>query len=44
MIKEGAIGLAFEFFDLIFHVVQVLNVIVERVVVRTYARTPNVTN
>ena len=38
MIKEGAIGLAFKFLDLIFHVVRVLGVVVERVVVRTYAR------
>ena len=44
MIKEGAIGLAFKFFDLIFHVVQVLCVVVEFSVVRTYARTSKVTN
>ena len=44
MIKEGAIGLAFKFFDWFFHVVRVLGVIGERVVVQTYARTSNVTN
>jgi len=44
MIKEGAIGLAFKFFDLIFHVVRVLRVVVELGVVRTYARTSNITN
>ena len=44
MIKEGAIGLAFKFFDLILHVVWVLWVVVELGVVRTYARTSNVTN
>ena len=37
MIKEGAIGLAFKFFDLIFHIVRVLYVVVEFSVVRTYA-------
>ena len=44
MIKEGAIGLVFKFFDLILHVVRVLWVVVELGVVRTYARTSNVTN
>ena len=44
MIKEGAIGLAFKFFDLIFHVVWVLWDVVKLGVVRTYARTSNVTN
>ena len=44
MIKEGAIGLAFKFFDLIFHVVWVTWIIVEFSVVRTYARMSNVTN
>ena len=44
MIKEGAIGLAFKLFDLFFHVVRVLGVVVELGVVRTYARTSIVTN
>ena len=44
MIKEGAIGLVFKFFDLILHVIWVLWVVVELGVVRTYARTSNVTN
>ena len=44
MIKEGAIGLVFKFFDLILHVVRVLWVVVELGVVRTYARTSNITN
>ena len=44
MIKEGAIGLAFKFFDLILHVVWVLGVVVKLSVVRTYARTSDVTN
>lgn len=39
MIKEGAIGLAFKPFNWFFHVVWVLGIVVERVVVRTYART-----
>ena len=42
--QGGVIGLAFKFFDLIFHVVRVLWVVVELGVVRTYARTSNVTN
>ena len=36
MFKEGAIGLAFKFFDLIFHVVWVLWVVVKLGVVWTY--------
>ena len=44
MIKEGAIGLAFKLFDLFFHVVRLLGVVVKLGVVRTYARTSNVTN
>ena len=44
MIKEGAIGLAFKFFDLIFYVIRFFWVVVEFGVVRTYARTSNVTN
>ena len=44
MIKEGAIGLAFKFLDLIFHVVWVFWIVVGFGVVRTYARTSNVTN
>ena len=44
MIKEGAIGLAFKFFVLIFYVIRVLWIVVEFGVVRTYARTSNVTN
>ena len=44
MIKEGAIGLAFKLFDWFFYVVRVFGVVVERVVVRTYAHTSNVTN
>ena len=44
MIKEEATGLAFKLFDLLFHVVRVLGVVVELAVVRTYARTSNVTN
>ena len=44
MIKEGAIGLAFKFFDLVFNVVSVFWVVAELGVVRTYARTSNVTN
>ena len=43
-IKEGAIGLAFKLFDLIFHVVRVLGVVVELGVIRTYTRMSNVTN
>ena len=42
--QGGAIGLAFKFFNLIFHVVRVLCVVVEFGVVRTYARTSNITN
>ena len=41
MIKEGVIGLAIKFFNLIFHVVRVFWVVVELGVVRTYARTSN---
>ena len=44
MIKEGAIGLAFKLFDMFFHVVRVRGVVVELGVVRTYARTSDVTN
>ena len=44
MIKEGAIGLAFKLFDLILDIVRVLGVVVELGVVRTYARTSNITN
>ena len=43
MIKEGAIGLAFKFFDLIFYVIRFFWVVVEFGVVRTYTRTSNVT-
>ena len=39
MIKEGAVGHVFKFFDLIFHVVWVFWIVVEFGVVRTYART-----
>jgi hypothetical protein len=39
-----AIGLAFKLFDWFFHVVRVLGIVVERGVVRTYARTSNITN
>ena len=42
--QGGAIGLAFKLFDEFFFVIQVLGVVIERVVVRTYARTSNVTN
>ena len=42
--QGGAIGLAFKLFDWFFHVVWVLEVVGERIVVRTYARTSNVTN
>jgi len=42
--QGGAIGLAFRFFDGFFLVVRVFGVVVERGVVRTYARTSNVTN
>ena len=44
MIKEGAIGLAFKFVDGFFLVIWVFGVVVERGVVRTYARMSNVTN
>ena len=44
MIKDGVLGLAFKFFDLFFHVVWVLGVVVKLGVVRTYARTSDVTN
>ena len=42
--QGGAIGLAFKLFDEFFFVIQVLGVVIERVVVRTCARTSNVTN
>ena len=42
--QGGAIGLAFKFFDLVFNVVSVFWVVAELGVVRTYARTSNVTN
>ena len=41
--QGGAIGLAFKFFDLVFNVVSVFWVVAELGVVRTYARTSNVT-
>ena len=44
MIKEGAIGLAFKFFYLIFYVIWVFWVVVEFGVIQTYARTSIVTN
>ena len=37
--QGGAIGLAFKLFDWVFFVIQVFGVVVERGVVRTYART-----
>ena len=40
----GAIGLAFELVNWFFHVVRVLRIVVERGVVRTYARMSNITN
>ena len=40
----GVIGLAFKLVVWLFHVVRVLGVDVKRGVVRTYARTSNVTN
>jgi hypothetical protein len=42
--QGGAIGLAFKFFDGFFFVVWVFGIVVERGVVRIYARTSNVTN
>jgi hypothetical protein len=42
--QGGAIGLAFKLVDRFFHVIWVFGVIIERGVVRTYARTSNVTN
>ena len=42
--QGGAIGLAFKLFDWFFHIVRVFGVFVERDVVRTYARTLDVTN
>ena len=35
MIKEGAIGLAFKFFDLLFYVIRILWIVVELGVIRT---------
>ena len=42
--QGGAIGLAFKLVDRFFLIVRVFGVIVERGVVRSYARTLNVTN
>ena len=42
--QGGAIGLAFKLVDWVFFVIRVFGVVVERGVVRTYARTSNVTN
>ena len=42
--QGGAIGLAFKLIEWFFNVVRVFGIVVERGVVRTYARTLNVTN